>query len=93
MTKILVIEDDVKILKLLTGDLELDGYMVTTAKDGIEGLERAMTQRPDLVILDVMMPRMNGYDVCRALRKERSDIPIIMLTAKGQDSEKALGLS
>jgi two-component system alkaline phosphatase synthesis response regulator PhoP len=92
MVRILVVEDDPKILKLLSSDLELEGYSVLTAKDGVEGLEQAKNMKPDLIILDVMMPKMNGYDVCRALRKDGSDIPIIMLTAKGQEAEKVVGL-
>jgi DNA-binding response OmpR family regulator len=92
MARILVVEDDPKILKLLSSDLELEGYSVFTAKDGEEGLERARKQKPDLMILDVMMPKMNGYDVCRSLRKDGSDVPIILLTAKGQESEKVVGL-
>ncbi len=93
MVRILVVEDDPTILKLLSGDLELEGYTVSTAKDGLEGLEKAKTLKPDLLILDVMMPKMNGYDVCRALRKDGSDIPIIMLTARGQEAEKVVGLN
>jgi two-component system alkaline phosphatase synthesis response regulator PhoP len=93
MARILVIEDDPTILKLLAGDLELEGFSVLTARDGEEGLERAKTSRPDLLILDVMMPKMNGYDVCRALRKDGSDVPIIMLTARGQEAEKVVGLN
>jgi DNA-binding response OmpR family regulator len=92
MTRILVVEDDPKISKLLVSDLELEGYIVNTAKDGFEGLEQAKRVKPDLIILDVMMPKMSGYDVCRALRKDGSDVPIIMLTAKGQEGEKVVGL-
>lgn len=92
MVRILVVEDDPNILKLLPSDLELEGYTVFTAKDGIEGLDRARTLKPDLLILDIMLPQMNGYDVCRALRKDGSEIPIIMLTAKGQEADKVIGL-
>jgi DNA-binding response OmpR family regulator len=91
MTRILVIEDDATLLKLLASDLELEGYTVTTAKDGLEGYDRAKAIKPDLIILDVMMPKMNGYDVCRALRKEGSDAPIIMLTSRVQEAEKVVG--
>ena len=86
MVRILVIEDDPNILKLLPSDLELEGYTVFTAKDGMEGLDRARTLKPDLIILDIMLPKMNGYDVCRTLRKDGSEIPIMMLTAKGQEA-------
>jgi DNA-binding response OmpR family regulator len=92
MVRILVVEDDPNILKLLPSDLELEGYTVFTAKDGLEGLERARTLKPDLLILDIMLPKMNGYDVCRSLRKDGSEIPIMMLTAKGQEADKVIGL-
>jgi DNA-binding response OmpR family regulator len=92
MVRILVIEDDPNILKLLPSDLELEGYTVITAKDGMEGLDRARTVKPDLIILDIMLPKMNGYDICRTLRKDGSDTPIIMLTAKGQEADKVIGL-
>lgn len=92
MTRILVVEDDPKIVKLLASDLELEGYRVIIAKDGAEGLEIAKREKPDLIILDVMMPKMDGYDVCRSLRKEGCDTPILMLTAKGQETEKVVGL-
>ncbi len=92
MVRILVVEDDPNILELLPSDLELEGYTVFTAKDGLEGLERAKTLKPDLMILDVMLPKMSGYDVCRALRRDGSEMPIIMLTAKGQEADKVIGL-
>src|SRR5882762_2352764 len=92
MVRILVIEDDPNILKLLPSDLELEGYTVITAKDGMEGLDRARTVKPDLIILDIMLPKMNGYDICRTLRKDGSETPIIMLTAKGQEADKVIGL-
>jgi len=92
MARILVIEDDPNILKLLPSDLELEGYTVFTAKDGMEGLDRARSLKPDLIILDIMLPKMNGYDVCRTLRKDGSETPIMMLTAKGQEADKVIGL-
>lgn len=92
MTRILIIEDDVKLTELLRSDFELEGFSVLTAGDGLAGLEAAQRDKPDLVILDVMLPRMSGYDVCRALRKEGSQIPILMLTARGQEAEKVIGL-
>jgi len=91
MSHILIIEDDIKIAKLLMDDLELEGYKVSAAKDGLEGLEMARTKNPDLVLLDVMLPKMSGYDVCRTLRKEKYEFPIIMLTAKGHETEKVFG--
>jgi DNA-binding response OmpR family regulator len=92
MSKVLVVEDDPKIAKLLVSDLELEGYKVEHAADGEAGLERARRWRPDLLILDVMLPRLNGYDVCRALRKDGFDAPVLMLTAKGQEADKVVGL-
>lgn len=92
MTRILVIEDEAKMRKLLSVDLELEGFTVLQAKDGVEGLEMAKREKPDLIVLDVMMPKMNGYEVCRTLRKEACQIPIMILTAKGQESEKVVGL-
>jgi len=92
MARILVIEDDPNILKLLPSDLELEGYTVFTAKDGMEGLDRARSLKPDLIILDIMLPKMNGYVVCRTLRKDGSETPIMMLTAKGQEADKVIGL-
>ncbi|MFA5975134.1 MAG: response regulator transcription factor [Elusimicrobiota bacterium] len=91
MIRILVIEDDSTILKLLSSDLELEGYSVATAKDGVDGLEQAKKLQPDLIILDLMLPKMSGYDVCRSLRKDGSDIPILMLTARSQEVEKVVG--
>jgi DNA-binding response OmpR family regulator len=92
MTRILVVEDDSKLMKLLVDDLELEGFSVLTAADGQDGYEKAKREKPDLVILDVMMPKMNGYDVCRALRRDGCDMPIIILTARGQEMEKVVGL-
>ncbi len=92
MARILLIEDDPNILKLIPSDLELEGHIVFTAKDGMEGLDRARSLKPDLIILDIMLPKMNGYDICRTLRKDGSEVPIIMLTAKGQEADKVIGL-
>src|ERR1019366_812984 len=92
MTRVLIVEDDPKLVKLLASDFELEGYKVTTALNGADGLEKAKREKPDLIILDVMMPKMSGYDVCRALRKDGCDTPIIMLTARGQEMEKVVGL-
>src|SRR6201984_324589 len=76
----------------LRDNFEFEGYEVITASDGIEGLRRALEESPDLVVLDVMMPRMSGLEVCKQLRAQRGSIPIIMLTARGQEVDKVVGL-
>jgi DNA-binding response OmpR family regulator len=90
--KILVVEDEPNMVAGLRDNFEFEGYEVITARDGIEGLERALAESPDLVILDVMMPRMSGLEVCRQLRAKRASIPVIMLTARGQEVDKVVGL-
>jgi DNA-binding response OmpR family regulator len=91
MPKILLVEDEAKMAKLLTNDLKLEGFTVEVAGDGATGLEKASSGSWDLVILDVMLPRMDGYEVCRALRSQGSRTPILMLTAKSQDTDKIVG--
>jgi two-component system alkaline phosphatase synthesis response regulator PhoP len=76
----------------LRDNFEFEGYEVITAGDGIEGLRRALEESPDLVVLDVMMPRMSGLEVCKQLRAQRGSIPIIMLTARGQELDRVVGL-
>ena len=90
--KILVVEDEPNMVAGLRDNFEFEGYEVITASDGVEGLERALAESPDLVVLDVMMPRMSGLEVCRQLRAKRASIPIIMLTARGQEVDKVVGL-
>jgi DNA-binding response OmpR family regulator len=90
--KILVVEDEPNMVAGLRDNFEFEGYEVITARDGIEGLERALAESPDLVVLDVMMPRMSGLEVCRQLRVKRASIPVIMLTARGQEVDKVVGL-
>ncbi len=92
MTKILIVEDEPNMVAGLRDNFEFEGYQVITAPDGVSGLERALSESPDLVILDVMMPRMSGLDVCQQLKAKRSSIPIIMLTARGQEVDKVVGL-
>jgi DNA-binding response OmpR family regulator len=87
---ILLIDDDTTLLELLSGHLETAGYRPLAASDGPSGLRLAAEARPDLVVLDVMMPDMDGWEVCRRLR-ERFTIPIIMLTAKGEEIDKLRG--
>ncbi|MCX7029281.1 MAG: response regulator transcription factor [Spirochaetes bacterium] len=90
--KILVVDDEEAIL-LGVGDLlASEGYRVTTARDGREALERFAADRPDLVLLDVMMPEMSGYDVCRAIRRTDPLTPVMMLTAKAEEVDKVVGL-
>jgi two-component system alkaline phosphatase synthesis response regulator PhoP len=91
-TKILIVEDEPNMVAGLRDNFEYEGFRVATAMDGVEGLEKALQDSPDLVILDVMMPRMSGLDVCRQLKSKRPSIPIIMLTARGQEVDKVVGL-
>jgi DNA-binding response OmpR family regulator len=90
--RILVVEDEPNMVAGLRDNFEFEGYEVITAGDGIEGLRRALEESPDLVILDVMTPRMSGLEVCKQLRAQRDSIPIIMLTACGQELDKVVGL-
>jgi DNA-binding response OmpR family regulator len=92
MTKILIVEDEPNMVAGLRDNFEFEGYQVVTAPDGVAGLERALSEMPDLVILDVMMPRMSGLEVCQQLKAKRPSIPIIMLTARGQEVDKVVGL-
>jgi DNA-binding response OmpR family regulator len=92
MTKILIVEDEPAMVAGLRDNFEFEGYQVLSAPDGVAGLERALKDSPDLVILDVMMPRMSGLDVCKQLKQKRPSIPIIMLTARGQEVDKVVGL-
>lgn len=92
MTRILIVEDEPNMVAGLRDNFEYEGYEVLTAGDGVEGLERALKESPDLVVLDVMMPRMSGLDVCKQLKAKRPSIPIIMLTARGQEVDKVVGL-
>ena len=92
MKRILVIEDEPQMLLGLRDNLELEGYEVQTAADGEEGLARAASFAPDLVILDVMLPKKNGFDVLRELRSRSITTPIVMLTARSAETDKVLGL-
>ena len=92
MTKILIVEDEPDMVLGLKDNFEFEGYEVVTASDGAAGLERARTQKPDLVILDIMLPRYSGLEVCKTLRGEGFTAPIIMLTARGQEIDKVVGL-
>ena len=90
--KILIIEDDPGILLSLKDEFESEGYTVSTAEDGEKGLEIAKQQRPDLIILDIMLPVLDGYEVCKRLRMEGDTTPIIMLTVKDKEIDRVLGL-
>jgi two-component system alkaline phosphatase synthesis response regulator PhoP len=90
--KILIVEDEPNMVAGLRDNFEFEGFEVLTALDGVQGLERALKESPDLVVLDVMMPRMSGLDVCKQLKAKRPSIPIIMLTARGQEVDKVVGL-
>ena len=92
METILIIEDDPVMMRGLKDNFEFEGYTVKTATDGDAGLKEALRVQPDLIILDLMLPKINGYEICRFLREEKQDMPIIMLTAKGLESDKVLGL-
>lgn len=92
MARILVIEDEKDMAQGLKDNFEYDGHDVILADDGESGLEQAQSCRPDLIILDIMMPKMSGLDVLRSLREKGMGVPIIMLTARGQEMDKVLGL-
>ena len=92
MARILIVEDDRAILSGLEKNLRFEGYEVITATDGERGSELAWDKMPDLILLDIMLPKRNGYEICRTLRREGRDVPILMLTARGQEMDKVMGL-
>ncbi len=89
--RLLIVDDDKDIRELLVFDIKSSGYMVDWAQDGEEGLKKAVQNNYDLILLDVMMPKMNGYDVCKNIRLVKPKVPILMLTAKGAISDKTEG--
>ena len=89
--RLLIVDDDKQIRELLVFDIAQSGYIVDCAVDGQEGLKKALENNYDLILLDVMMPKMNGYDVCRNIRIAHPDVPILMLTAKGTIEDKTQG--
>ena len=91
MSVVLVVEDDPATREAITYNLERDGHRVLTAADGVAGLDAAREQRPDLLLLDIMLPRLSGLDVCRMLRSEQS-VPILLLTARGAEADIVTGL-
>src|SRR5947209_8159318 len=90
-TTILVVDDDVQLLKIVTHNLEAAGYHVLAVRDGVQALEAIEREAPDLVLLDVMLPRMDGFEVCQRVRAF-SAVPIIMITARGRGQDKVKGL-
>lgn len=92
MKSILIIEDDISILEGLKDNLEFEGYQVISETNGKRGLQLALEKDPGLLLLDIMLPGMSGYEICRKVKKERPDLPIIMLTARGSEMDKVSGL-
>src|SRR5579864_5407937 len=90
--RILIIEDEPDLLRGLELNLKAEGYGVLTASRGDTGVEQALRERPDLILLDIMLPGINGLDVCRELRKKGFDAPIIMLTARAEEVDRVVGL-
>lgn len=90
--KILIVEDEKNIVDILSFNLGREGYETLEAYDGAAGLKLALEEDPDLILLDIMLPRMNGFDVCKAVREKNTSIPIIMLTAREEESDKVKGL-
>jgi DNA-binding response OmpR family regulator len=92
MTKILIVEDELNMAQGLKDNLEFEGYEVETASEGSTGLQKILQNGYDLVLLDVMLPELSGFDICKAVRKEGINTPIILLTARGEEIDKILGL-
>jgi len=91
--RILIVEDEPALVRGLKDTFVSQGCEVLTAQDGESGLDLALTRSPDLILLDIMLPRVNGYEVCRAIRERALEMPILMLTAKGQEEDIVLGLN
>src|SRR5256714_10338644 len=92
MPRVLIIEDELPMRTALKDCLEAEGYRVLTAADGESGLKRALEEKPDLILLDIMMPRLDGFAVCAELRRLSNPVPILMLTAKSQVEDRVHGL-
>jgi DNA-binding response OmpR family regulator len=92
MTRILIVDDEPEMVRGLEDNLRFEGYQTLSAGDGKRGLQLALTEAPDLVLLDVMMPGMSGWDVCRELRDKGLDVPVIMLSARGEEVDRVQGL-
>lgn len=89
---ILVIEDDISILRGLKDNLEYEGYTVMTETNGKKGLDLALLEKNDLILLDIMLPGINGHEICRRVKKEKPELPVIMITARGSEMDKVSGL-
>ncbi|MFL5344952.1 MAG: response regulator transcription factor [Hyalangium sp.] len=91
--RILVVEDDLSILTGLSMNLRIEGYEVLQAQEGRTGLAKALDEAPDLIVLDIMLPELNGYELIKELRRRGRDTPVVMLSAKGMETDKILGLN
>jgi DNA-binding response OmpR family regulator len=91
--RMLIVEDEPALMRGLTDTFRGQGLDVTGARDGVSGLDAALSDPPDVILLDIMLPKMNGYEICRAIRERSIDVPILMLTAKGQEEDVILGLN
>jgi DNA-binding response OmpR family regulator len=92
MKKVLIVEDELNMVQGLKDNLEFEGYEVDTAMEGSAGLQKVLQEEYDLILLDVMLPEISGFDICKAARKKGVNTPIILLTAKGEEMDKVLGL-
>jgi two-component system alkaline phosphatase synthesis response regulator PhoP len=92
MPRVLVIDDEPEIVRGIEDNLRFEGYQTLSATNGEVGLERACREAPDLILLDIMMPRLSGWDVCRELRRRGIDVPVIMLTARAEEADRVRGL-
>jgi len=92
MPRILIVDDEPEMIRGLEDNLRFEGYQTISAPDARRGLALALSEAPDLILLDIMMPGMSGWDMCRELRQTGIDIPVIMLTARGEEADRVLGL-
>ena len=90
-SKILVVDDEKSIVEIISYNLQKEGYEVITAYDGMQGLKTALSENPDLILLDIMMPKLDGFELCKRLREKKLQTPIIMLTARAEEVDKVLG--
>ena len=90
--RVLIVDDEKAIVDILEFNLQRDGYETLKAYDGLEGLRKARDENPDLLLLDIMLPGMDGFEVCRTLRGEGNDVPIVMITAREEETDKVFGL-